>query len=354
MEPVKLGVIGCGVIGPRAHLEPGKKSDAIELVAVADLIQDRADKAAAEYEVPRIYYSGAELLEDENVEAVSLAMPVGDRTPLAYQALERGKHVLLEKPVAANVDEVRRMMELRGDRTVGVCSPRRSLKKMARIARQCVESGALGDLRVIRARALLALPEQPSPEPPPWRESMAQNGGGILVNWSCYELDMLMSILGWRIRPRRVLAQWWPVNPKFSAYVGPESDADAHFSAMIVCDEGIVFDMERAEFAAVPTDQAWQIIGTDASLSVPLVELKDQPTQVVLTRAAPGKGIESEILWDDADDDGSEDINVLDDFAHAIREGREPATNLERALLMQQITDAIYESGRTRNAVEIG
>ena len=353
MKPLRLGVIGCGVIGPSAHLKGAQKTNEVEVVAVADLIKERADKAAKDFGIAKAYYSGAELLKDESIEAVSLALPVGDRTPLAYQALRKGKHVLLEKPVAASVREVKKMMQLRGDLKVGVCSPRRSLKKMSRIARKCVNSGALGDLRVIRARALLALPEKPAAVPPPWRESMAQNGGGILVNWSCYELDMLMWILGWRIKPRRVLAQWWPINPKFRAYVGPDSDADAHYSAMIACEDNIVLDMERAEFAAVPTDQAWQIIGTKGSLSIPLIEMKDGPTQVVLTRAASRKGITSEVLWDLAEDDGSEDIDVLVDFARAIRKRREPATNLERALVMQQITDAIYKSGRTGQAVAI-
>jgi len=353
MKPVRLGVIGCGVIGTRAHLPATQKSKLIKTVAVADLIPTRADEAAKKFGVPKVYYSGDDLLKDENIEAVVLAMPVGDRTPMAYKALKHGKHVLLEKPVAANVREVERMMALRGDLVVGVCSPRNALRKMAQAARKCYESGTLGKLRLVRARALLALPKKPNPSPPPWRQSMAKNGGGILVNWSCYELDLLMSITGWSLRPQRVLAQWWPIDPKLAAYVGPDSDADAHYTALITCEDDIVLSMERAEFAATPTDQAWEIIGSDASLSIPMRPQAGKPNAVMLHRIVPGKGIVSKPIWEESKDDGSKDVNVLVDFAKAIREGRETTTNLERALIMQRITDGIYKSAKTGQAVSL-
>ena len=119
MEPVKLGIIGCGVIGNGDHLPSATKSPLVELVAVADLIEGRVKAAEEKYSIPAAYNSGSELLEDDNVEAVVLAMPVRERTPLAYEALEKGRHVLLEKPVAHDVGEVEKMMALRGDRVVG-------------------------------------------------------------------------------------------------------------------------------------------------------------------------------------------------------------------------------------------
>ena len=76
---------------------------------MADLIEERVKAAQEKYNVPTVYNSGLELLEDDRIEAVVLAMPVVDRTPLAFKALEKGKHVLLEKPVAGKASDVEKM-----------------------------------------------------------------------------------------------------------------------------------------------------------------------------------------------------------------------------------------------------
>src|SRR3712207_1875484 len=106
MEPLRFGVIGCGVIGTSAHLPDATRSPLLDVVAVADLIEERASGAAERFGVRTAYRSGDELLDDERVEAVALAMPAQDRFPLALRALAKGKHVLLEKPVARSIAEV--------------------------------------------------------------------------------------------------------------------------------------------------------------------------------------------------------------------------------------------------------
>ncbi len=351
MEPVKLGIIGCGVIGSGDHLPRATKSPLVDLVAVSDLIEERVKTAAEKYNIPAVYSSGSELLDDDNVEAVVLAMPARERTPLAYEALEKGKHVLLEKPVARNVGEVEKIMALRGDRVVGVCSHRFAFNPHAEAAAKCVASGVLGKIRVVRFRAVLGVSGKPRTGLPPWRQNMDMNGGGILVNWSCYDLDYLMSITGWQLRPRLVTAKWWPVDPKLSAYVAPGSDADAHYMAFIVCDDGIVLNMERAEMSSTVTDQAWEIIGSEATLRLPMCPQKGKPNAVILDRADPAEGIISETIWEEGQ--GELSGNVMEDFVLAIREGREPKTNLERGLLMQKITDAIYASSAKGEAIPI-
>jgi len=73
MEPVRLGMIGCGVIGP-SHIQGAKESPLIQVAAVADLIEEQARIAAEKFGVERIYREGDDLIEDQEVEAVVLAM----------------------------------------------------------------------------------------------------------------------------------------------------------------------------------------------------------------------------------------------------------------------------------------
>ncbi|HNT34174.1 MAG TPA: Gfo/Idh/MocA family oxidoreductase [bacterium] len=350
MDKVKLGVIGCGVISA-SHLDLANKCPMVEVVAVADLIPERAHSRAQTFGVPTVYYNDEDLLNDERIEAVVLAMPAGVRTPVAFKALERGKHVLLEKPVASNVHEVEKMIAMRRDRVVGCCSSRMTFSGHAQTAAACVRSGVLGKIRLLRIRAVHPAGAQPNPEPPPWRESMQLNGGGILVNWSCYELDYLMHIVGWQICPKAVMAQWWPVAEKMSAYVAAGSDADAHYTAMILCNDGVALSMERAEFSSISADCAWEIIGTDASLHLPMHIRKGVPNSVVLDRFVPGEGIVSETLWEPGQ--GDPDENVITDFVQAIQEHREPRTNLERALVLQKITNGIYGSAASGSSVAV-
>jgi predicted dehydrogenase len=120
MDPVKLGVIGCGVIGS-VHLHFATQSSAVKVVAIADLIKERVEGAAAKFDIDKVYADGDALINDPEIEAVTLAFPAVWRTPLALRALARGKHVLIEKPIAMNAQEVEHLIAARGDRTVACC-----------------------------------------------------------------------------------------------------------------------------------------------------------------------------------------------------------------------------------------
>lgn len=350
MEPIKLGIVGCGVIGTN-HVKNATKSPFVELVAVADRIEERARNIAEEFNVSSFYKNDEELLDNEQIEAVWLAMPTGVRTPVAFKTLKKGKHLIIEKPAASNSAEIEKMIQLRGDRVVACCSPRRAFSGHAQAAAKCVVSGTLGKIRIVRVRAISRISPNPSANPPPWRQSMKLNGGGILVNWSCYDLDYLMQIVNWQLKPQVVLAKWWPVAEEMSAYVAEGSDADSHYTALIMCDNDIVLSMERAEFSSATNDQAWEIIGTEGTLHLPMVPQKDKPNAVILDRFVPTEGIVSEVIWEEGQ--GRPEGGVLEDFVHAIRYKKEPKTNLERALVMQKITDAIYASAEKGEAIHI-
>ena len=101
MEPVKLGVVGCGVIGP-SHLRTAVNSSLIDLVAVADLIEGNRQRAIEQFQPKKVYNNSNNLLDDEEIGAVVLAFPTQYRTQVALEAFSKGKHVLTEKPVAMN------------------------------------------------------------------------------------------------------------------------------------------------------------------------------------------------------------------------------------------------------------
>ncbi|OGV81093.1 MAG: hypothetical protein A3K19_17270 [Lentisphaerae bacterium RIFOXYB12_FULL_65_16] len=350
MEPVRLGIVGCGVIATAAHLPDATKSASFKVEAVADVDVARAKSVAAQFSVPNAYGTADELFSNPGIEAVILALPTGVRTPVVLSALRHGKHVLIEKPIATSVPDVQQIMAAAGDRVVGCLSCRYTFTDSAQRAADYIAAGNLGNLRVVRVRAMISAKDAPTKPPPPWRQSMRQNGGGILVNWGCYDLDFLMYMTGWKLRPRVVLAQWWPIAEKLKARVAPGSDADSHFLATVRCDDGIVLSFERAEFCATVDDEQWVVIGTDASLRVRMIPGKDKVITVDETDAA--KGAVSRTLWT-GDEEHAMNRRALEDFAQAIRGNRAPRTDLSRALTMQKLTDAIYGSAKSGRAVEL-
>jgi len=350
MDPVRLGLIGCGVIG-RHHARAASQCSAVKLVAVADLIEERGRAIAEQYGVPVRYREGLDLLDDPQVEAVILALPTCGRQVLALKAFRNGKHVLTEKPVAMNAADVCAMIKARGSlvATCGHARPRFT-PAMQQVT-EFIAGGALGDLRVLNCRAVTAPAGPPQSPPPTWRLRTAENGGGILVNWGCYDLDYLLGLTGWRLTPQTVLARTWTVPPAYESYIAPASDAETHVTALILCDGGAVINYERAEYATARPESMWQITGSKGSLHLNMIAGEEYT--VTLDRATAEAGTVTENLLTSVEGPFDGMGLQLDDFAHAIRDGRRPQTELEHSLILQRITDAIYASARRGRAVEV-
>ncbi len=350
MEPVRLGLIGCGVIG-RHHARTASQSSAVRLVAVADRIEERAREVAVQYSVPARYSEGLDLLDDPAVEAVILALPACGRQALAMKALRQHIHLLTEKPVAMNAADVEQMIAARGN-LVAVCGHARPrfTPAMQRVT-DFIAGGALGELRLLNCRAITAPDGPPKSPPPTWRLRRAENGGGILMNWGCYDLDYLLGLTGWRLKPKLVLGRTWTVPPVYTSYIAPDSDAETHVTALILCEGGAAIVYERSEYTAARAKSMWQITGSKGSLHLNMIAGKE--CAVVLDRATPDQGTVSETLLTSVEGPFDGMALQLEDFARAIRTGSHPHTGLEESLLIQRISDAIYASAHSGAAVEV-
>ena len=350
MPPVKLGVIGCGVIGSK-HIEAAAGAKQVDLVAVADLRRELAEESASRFGVIKAYSDAQELLADPEVEAVVLAMPAFMRTSLALKAFAAGKHVLTEKPVAMSSGEVRRMLAAQGDLVAACASSRIRFLAGTDATTEFIATGALGNLRVVRCRAIGQAGLPPESTPPAWRLSRSLNGGGILVNWGCYDLDYLLGITGWRLQPETVLAQTWTTPAVYADYVAPGSDAETHVTALIRCAGGTVITYERAELAAAKQEMTWEIIGDRGSLVLEMMPSEEKET--IFIRADAKLGAVQETIWNGSDSWTAGHIGPVTDFVNAIQTGETPKTDLHRALIIQEITDAVYRSAEIGEAVQL-
>lgn len=350
MRKLKLGVIGCGAMGVR-HVATAQASDCIEVVAVADAIGDRARILAAENGIPGAYEGGTELLTDGRVEAVVLALPTALRSPLALEALQRGKHILLEKPVAMNGADLTRLISAKGNLVGACCSSRYRLLPSAEKVTDFLRTGSLGPLRSLVIREFQQASPRSQKEKPPWRLSRSLNGGGILVNWGVYDLDYILGLTGWAFQPRWTLAQAWPIAPVLATHVHPDSDAETHVTGLVRGADGSVLHIERAEYAPLRNENAWEIIGTNGALRL---QLRPGTRKAIHHDFLDLEtGFQSEILWEGDEEGSGVTGSSLLDFARAILDGRPPATTLEQAMVVQKIVDSIYASSAQGRPVSI-
>jgi predicted dehydrogenase len=163
---LKVAVIGMGNIG-NTHAPVYKADPLAELVAVCDIIKERADKAAERYGV-RAYYSVEDLLKHEQLDAVSVASAGtengGDHFEPVMQCLEAGLNVLGEKPISNDIQKARQMVAKAKEKDVyfGINLNHRFVPPAAR-AKKWVEEGRLGDLLLINMTMWINNPNESSP-----------------------------------------------------------------------------------------------------------------------------------------------------------------------------------------------
>ncbi|MEM6551770.1 MAG: Gfo/Idh/MocA family oxidoreductase [Planctomycetota bacterium] len=353
--PVRFGMVGCGVIAGQ-HAKAAAGCDDAELVGVTDLDQERASAFAVEHEIERVYGGADELFADDGVDVVVLAMPVKGRAALALKAMAAGKHVLLEKPAGMDAGEVQGLIDAAEEAGVlaGSCSCRHTGLESATAARAVIDSGRLGALRVVRGRAVMPVAGSAPESPPVWRVRRDLNAGGIMSNWGVYDLDFLLGILGWRLEPELALARVWPVAEAFGDRVHPDSDAETHVAALVMCKGGSVLTLERGEFLPVAKDTAWEVVGERGSVRMSL--LPGEENQVVVVEAAVAgadEPLREEVVWEGADRWGDAHAMPIRDFSAAVLEGRESMTSLQRAKVITAITDAIYASSESGEAERV-
>jgi predicted dehydrogenase len=104
-KKIRIGVVGCGGIATSHHIPSLRKIDDVELVAVADIDKSRALLTASKFHVSRVYTDHAEMLKNEVLDVVDICTSIKTHAGIAADAMERGLHVLVEKPLAVSKSE---------------------------------------------------------------------------------------------------------------------------------------------------------------------------------------------------------------------------------------------------------
>ena len=206
MEKLRIGIVGCGGIANGKHLPALKnESDRVEMVAFCDLIAESAEQAAKEYGTPdaKTCTDYHELIADKSIDVVHVCTPNRSHCEISVAALEAGKHVMCEKPMAKTAADARKMLEAAkksGKKlTIGYQS---RFTKEAQVIKKAVDRGDLGEIYFAKAHAVRRRAV------PTWGVFLNEyeQGGGPLIDIGTHALDLTLWMMN-NYKPQSVLGQ---------------------------------------------------------------------------------------------------------------------------------------------------
>ena len=193
-EKIKVAVIGCGNIANSAHIPAYMASDIAEIKYFCDIIPERADAAVEKYGCGKAVYDYHEILDDAEVDAVSVCTHNDMHSVISIDFMRHGKDVLCEKPAARILSEALEMEKVSYETgrilSIGVCN--RYANSVNHI-RKLIADGELGDVYHVYAsfRAHRSIPGLGGDF-----TTKACSGGGALIDWGVHYIDLILYCLG--------------------------------------------------------------------------------------------------------------------------------------------------------------
>jgi predicted dehydrogenase len=196
VSKIKIGIIGAGSISDM-HLQAYQKLEGVELYAVCDLNQARAEEKAKPYGISHVYTDYRELLANPEVDAVSICTWNNTHAEISIAALRAGKHVLVEKPLCRTVEEALQIQEAVREtgKTLQVGFVRR-YDANAQVVKRFINSGELGEIYYAKASCIRRLGN-----PGGWFADQERSGGGPLIDIGVHVIDLCWYMMG---RPKPV------------------------------------------------------------------------------------------------------------------------------------------------------
>jgi predicted dehydrogenase len=367
MRPVGIGIVGCGVVATRDLLPNLALPDArerLDLVAVCDVVEARAQETAERFGARRWYADPRELARDPEIEIVGVTTPVRHHLPVALAAIEAGKHVYVQKTMTETVAEADRLIDAARARGVKVvAAPGNHIRsRPLREIRELVEAGRLG--KVCWGRSALGTRHEDDarrlddPErnvDPSW---YYKPGGGPLRDAAVYDLHALTWMLGPARRVTAMSAISLPVRRWRDREIQVELDDNTHFilewdgPCYVVFSSHFIKGSSRTPRLELYGERGAVVMGGGASGSYELfgeAEERDrhgkkERLERVGEPAPPGSSLV-----------GTENYVVADavHLADCMLEDREPVVSAEHARHVIEIIESVYRSAREGRALDL-
>ncbi len=341
---LKYALIGCGGCGVGKHLASyALCPDEIELYGVYDVDPARAEAAAKKHGVAHVFATYQALLADPAVDIVSVVTPNALHAPISIAALQAGKHVHVEKPIAMNAAEARAIVAAKNaaGRWCMVALNNR-FTEQAQFAKRFVDEGQLGEIYHARCgwRRRRGIPGLGG-----WFTTKSLSGGGPVIDLGVHYFDLTLYLMGYPA-PTTVSAmayqKFGPLPDPAQGRPGMDVEDLAAGFARLAGGASVAFEFSWASNIQQETIYL-ELLGTRAGLSLVNGELR------IFTEV----GGQVADLIPQVRNAGAWGNSETRHFIDCVRTGREPLAKPEEAVKMMQIIDAIYASSQAGREIDI-
>ena len=351
---LKVGIIGTGWIA-ESHVESYLDMDDVEIVAMADLIPGKAEKFAARYGVEnvRFYPSHKELIDNEQLDAVSVCTYNMTHAECTIYALEHGVNVLLEKPMCVTTEEAVEIMraEKKSGKILSIgFQPR--LDENMKMVKQIVQSGVLGDIYYIQTGGgrRRGIPNSTFIE-------QKTAGIGAMGDIGCYSLDMVLNAIGYP-KPLTVTGYtsgFFGANPKYNNPADAARFNVEDFAAAFVrLEGGIILDFRISWAMHIDSPGDTVILGTEGALRIPATECWNGSIGGPMTIYSDMAGNQVETTIPVCENRGKGLFyKKVRSFLDAILDGGEAPVPTSQILYNQAIIDHIVKSAKLGKEIDV-
>lgn len=353
---LKIGIIGCGGIANGKHMPSLAKLKTAEMVAFCDIIVEKAEEAAKKYGTSdaKVYSDYKKLLQDKSIDVIHVCTPNKSHADITIDALEAGKHVMCEKPMAKTSADAKRMVEAakRTGKKLTIGYQNRYRTDSLYLNKLC-RANELGEIYMAKAHAIRRRAV------PTWGVFLneEEQGGGPLIDIGTHALDLTLWMMN-NYKPKSVMGNVY-------YKLGKKKDAANAWGSW----DPEKYTVEDSAFGFITMENGATII-LESSWALNSLQVGEAKTTLCGTEAGAdmweGLRINGEkfsklyittpdlnaggVDFYEGESNDPSDIEARR-WIECILNDTEPLVKPEEALVVTEILEAIYESGRIGKAV---
>ncbi len=334
-KALRMAVVGVGAAAQVSHIPAIKRMDGVDLVALVDRDEEKAGRVAQRFGVGRVVESIDDVLRDEDLDALVVCTPNYLHAPMAVAALEAGKHVLCERPLARNAAEAEKMTQAakKAGRTL-MCALSHRFRADTQILKKFVDGHELGRVFYTKAGWLRQRAGWAARE---LRDRKRVAGGGVLMELGVQILD---------------LALWILDNPAVESV-----DASAHYPGQAEIEDSVIAFLRLAGGSTLTLEVTWGLL---MEKDFPYCNLFGESGAALwnplrMHRAMHGSLVNVTPTVDTPRNLYKQATEAqLAHFVDSVRKGTTPIGTGQEALAVMRLVDAIYKSAEGGREVKLG
>ncbi|MHA1698704.1 MAG: Gfo/Idh/MocA family protein [Promethearchaeota archaeon] len=331
---LKVGLIGAGSSAVNIAETIASISD-LKFAGIANHNKDKAEKIAQQYSVPFVTADYKELCKKDDVDFVVISTPHGLHHEMTMYALEQGKHVLVEKPIATKVEHAKEMIDLARKKRLklGVHFQTRFFDAVQE-AKKIIDSGKLG--KILHASVSVMWYREPDYyNKSNWRGTWDLEGGGSLINQAIHPVDQMIYLVG---NVKKLYGMW--------THAIHDIEVDDLTAAAFLFENGAFGTIQTSTCTKAAFPAKLTIFGSEAAIEINgnILTINEPGNEIKVIDFAAKEGGQVGSATDPRKFSIVAHSRLMQDFIDAIREDKDPLITGEEGLKSLKFVRAVYES----------